>query len=154
TASGSFKLTIKSGVGGKRRDFLFKVLAKKELVESKANLFLADAFLGGTGRLVDLDSAADAYDFVTARGAFSLTLEWTARDDTHLTLRPTEGRYLASQKLMSILAEVLSSSEPKCPKGTNFVIRLIQNPAQAIAFPAAGEHLDSCRRVVGHGLRW
>jgi hypothetical protein len=146
TTSGSFTLRV---IGAsKRRDLVFKVLAKKELQASKADLFLADVKLGGAGRIVDLDSG----DPVTeARGVLSLTFEWTNRDDTHLTLRPNQGSYRAGKRRAFVSMRVLSSSEPKCPKGTFFQMVLDQNPMRAHVEPVSARE---CGRIVGKLLSW
>jgi hypothetical protein len=120
--AGSFAATFDVVAAG-RKDVIFRVLAKEELKASKVNELLADARLGGAGRIVDLTGEH------TIRGVFSLTLVWLHRDDGHLTLRPVGGwPYSKSKRVLYGSVEVVKSDEPRCPKGYRLLVGLRQNP--------------------------
>jgi hypothetical protein len=123
TASGSFTLKIEKEEVG-RRDVIFKVLAKKEARASKTDEFLADARLGGAGRIVGIYGGGSL-----GRGVLSLTLVWLLRDDAHLVLRP-EGIWLYHRKKKGVFghATVVKSDEPKCRKGSDVSIALLELP--------------------------
>jgi len=127
TTSGSFTLQIKEPT---RRDVILKVLAFDERFASKKDPLLADARLGGAGRIVDLDD----YEGRDVRGVFALKLIWIERDDTELTLTPvipSEWRHNKKKRSIFGLLEVVKASDGICKVGGQWNFALRQGASDA-----------------------